>query len=132
MDSGLLKKLFGSTPTWHGPCVVFVDADTSVKASGQDSIVAGGTKSYAPRISSGRVNADAVCYHADSNALLVVQRTRTRQSTGEDVLQQTLMVFDVNHVVGVEFDNLERLNRLDLKPPPVPDKPHYTAGMLVG
>jgi hypothetical protein len=132
MDSALLKKLFGSTPTWHGPCVVFVDADTSVKASGQDSIVAGGTKSYAPRITSGRVAGDAVCYHPESNALLVVQRARTRMSTGEDVLQQTLMVFDTNHVVGVEFENLDRLSRLGLTAPPLPEKPLYTAGMLVG
>ena len=132
MDSGLLKKLFGTTPTWHGPCVVLVDADTSVKTSGPDSIVAGGVKSYAPRITSGRVYADAVCYHADHNALLAVQRFRSKQTTGEDLLQQTLIVLDVAHVVGVEFESINLLAPLGLSEPPMPDKPHYAAGMLVG
>jgi hypothetical protein len=132
MDSGLLKKLFGATPTWHGSCVVLVDAETSVKTTGPDSIVAGGTKSYAPRITSGRVVADAVCYHADHNALLVVQRARTKGHTGEDILQQTLVVVDLNHVVGVEFDSLDRLAALGLPAPPMPEKPLYAAGTLVG
>ena len=132
MDSGLLKKLFGPATGWHGPCTVLVDAESSVRAAGQDSIVAGGAKSYAPRVTSGRVQADAVCYHADFNALLMVQRTKTRQHTGEDVLNQTLVLVDVNHVVGVEFDTLERLASLGLSAPPLPDKPHYAAGTLVG
>jgi hypothetical protein len=132
MDSGLLKKLFGNTPTWQGPCVVLVDADTSVRTTGPDSIVAGGTKSYAPRITSGRVTADAVCYHAEHNALLVVQRAKTKQSTGEDVLVQTLIVVDLAHVVGLEFESINRLATLGLPEPPMPDKPHYAAGTLVG
>ncbi len=132
MDSGLLKKLFGATANWHGACVVLVDAETSVKNTGPDSIVAGGVKSYAPRITSGRINADAVCYQADHNALLVVQRSRAKQSTGEDIMQQTLVVMDVNHVVGVEFDSLNRLHSLGVSEPPMPDKPHYAAGTLVG
>lgn len=131
MDSGLLKKMFGPA-TWHGSCVLFVDAETSVKTTGPDSIVTGGIKSYAPRITSGRVVADAVCYHPEHNSLIAVQRVRTRSSTGEDVTQQTLVVLDPNHVVGVEFDNLDRLAALGLTAPPLPDKPHYTAGMLVG
>ena len=132
MDSGLLKKLFGPSTGWHGPCTVLVDAESSVRTAGQDSIVAGGAKSYAPRVTSGRVQADAVCYHSDYNALLVVQRTKSRQHTGEDVLNQTLVVVDVNHVVGVEFECLDRLAALGLPAPPVPDKPHYAAGTLVG
>src|SRR5207245_2385065 len=132
MDSGLLKKLFGPATAWHGSCTVLVDAASAVRTAGQDSIVAGGAKSYAPRVTSGRVQADAVCYHADYNALLMVQRGRSRQHTGEDILNQTLVVVDVNHVVGVEFDGLDHLAELGLSAPPVPDKPHYTAGMLVG
>ena len=132
MDSGVLKKLFGPSTTWHGPCVILVDAESSVRTAGQDSIVAGGVKSFAPRVTSGRVQADAVCYHADFNALLTVQRTNTRQHTGETVLNQTLVLVDVNHVVGVEFDTLDRLASLGLSAPPLPDKPHYTANMLVG
>jgi hypothetical protein len=132
MDSGLLKKLFGPAIGWHGPCIVLLDAESSVRAAGQDSIVAGGTKSYAPRVTSGRVHTDAVCYHADFNALLMVQRTNARQHTGENIVNQTLVVVDVNHVVGVEFDGLEHLAALGLSAPPMPDKPHYAAGALVG
>lgn len=132
MDSGLLKKLFGPTPTWHGSCVILVDAETSVKTTGPDSIVAGGAKSYAPRITSGRVCADAVCYHPDHNALLVVQRARSKGHTGEDILQQTLIVLELSHVVGVEFETIDRLAGLGLSAPPLPDKPHYAAGTLVG
>jgi hypothetical protein len=132
MDSGLLKKLFGNASSWHGSCVVLVEAETSVKTTGPDSIVAGGVKSYAPRVTSGRVIADAVCYHPDHHALLAVQRVRSKQHTGEDVLQQTLIVIDANHVVGVELESLNWLASLGLPEPPVPDKPHYAAGMLVG
>jgi hypothetical protein len=132
MDSGLLKKLFGPAPGWHGPCVVLVDAESSVRTAGSDSIVAGGIKSYAPRVTSGRVHADAVAYNADFNALLMVQRTNSRQHTGESVLHQTLVIVDVNHVVGVEFEDLDHLAALGLPVPPLPDKPHYSAGTLVG
>jgi hypothetical protein len=132
MDSGLLKKLFGPSPSWHGPCVVLVDAETSVKTTGPDSIVAGGTKSYAPRITSGRVAADAVCYQSEHHALLVVQRNRSKGHTGEDVLHQTLVILDTAHVVGVEFESIDRLAGLGLSTPPLPDKPHYAAGTLVG
>jgi hypothetical protein len=89
-------------------------------------------KSYAPRITSGRVAADAVCYHPDYNSLLVVQRARTKHSTGEDVVNQTLVVVDMSHVAGVEFEGLEHLADLGLKAPPLPDRPHYAAGQLVG
>jgi hypothetical protein len=132
MDSGLLKQLFGPARAWHGACVVLVDADASVKTSGPDSIVTGGVKSYAPRVTSGRVNADAVCYDPNLSALLVIQRTRSRQHTGEDVVHQSLTVLDVGHVVGVEFDTLEHLADLGLKAPPLPEKVQYAPGTLVG
>jgi hypothetical protein len=132
VDAGLLKKLFGPSPAWHGPCIVLVDAESSVNTTGPDSIVAGGVKSYAPRVTSGRVSADALCFHPEHNVLLVIHRVRTRQNTGEDLIHQSLIVLDVNHVVGVEFESTDRLAALGLKPPPLPDKPHYTAGMLVG
>jgi hypothetical protein len=132
MDSGLLKTLFGSSAAWHGACTVLVDAETTVKTTGTDSIVQGGVKSYSPRVTSGRVAADAVCFHPDHNALLTVQRVRTKGHTGEEVVHQTLIILDVSHVVGVEFEDLERLARLGLAAPPMPDKPHYAAGTLVG
>jgi hypothetical protein len=132
MDAGLLKQLFGPARGWHGPCVVLVDAETSVKTTGPDSIVTGGVKTYAPRITSGRVIADAVCYHPDFNSLLVVQRVKTKHSTGQDVVLQTLVAIDISHVVGVEFEGLEHLADLGLKAPPLPEKQHYAAGTLVG
>ena len=132
MDAGLLKQLFGPARGWHGPCVVLVDAETSVKTTGPDSIVTGGMKSYAPRVTSGRVAADAVCFHPELNSLLVVQRVRTKHHTGEDVVNQTLVVVDIGHVVGVEFDGLEHLADLGLKAPPLPEKQLYAAGALVG
>jgi hypothetical protein len=76
--------------------------------------------------------ADALCFQPEHNALLAIQRVRTRQSTGEDMTHQTLVVIDVNHVVGVEFENTDCLAALGLKAPPLPDKPHYTAGSLIG
>ena len=132
MDSGILRKIFGTTSSWHGSCTILVDAETSVKTTGPDSIVTGGVKSYAPRITSGRVCADAICFHPEHNALLAVQRVRSKGHTGEEVLQQTLIVLDVSHVVGVEFDALDRLATLGLSAPPMPDNPHYAAGTLVG
>src|SRR5437870_4432837 len=109
MDSGLLKKLFGPAPAWHGSCVVLVDGEASVKTTGTDSIVAGGVKSYAPRVTSGRVQAEAVCYQPEFNALVVVQRVPTKKHTGEDVLLQTLIVVGGDHVVGLEFEGIDRL-----------------------
>jgi hypothetical protein len=132
MDSSLLKKIFGPSPSWQGACIVLVDSNTSVKTMGQDSIVAGGIKSFAPRITSGRVTADAVCYHPDLNALLVVQRNRVKTSTGEDVDQQILLIVDIGHVIGVEFEALNVLERLGIPAPPKPEKPRYAAGALVG
>lgn len=131
MDSNIMKKMFG-VDTWNRECVVLVDADAAVKSVGQDSIATGGTKSYAPRVSSGRITADAVCYHAEHHALLLVQRTRVRQATGEDMLQQSLSVIDATHVVGVEFAGIGALAKLGLTPPPLPEKEQYASTMLVG
>lgn len=131
MDSNLLKKLFG-LGVWNRECVVLVDADAAVKSLGQDSIATGGGKSYAPRVSSGRITADAVCFHPEHNVLLVVQRTRTKSATGEDLLQQALSVIDVNHVVGIEFAGIGHLAKLGITPPPLPEKENYASTMLVG
>jgi len=131
MDSGLLKRLFGPG-TWQGSCVVLVDGDASVKTTGTDSIVAGGQKSFAPRITSGRVQAEAVCFHPEHSALVVVQRVPAKKNTGEDTLQQTLVIVDSAHVIGVEFEGVDRLSSLGLAVPPLPDKPRYASTTLVG
>ena len=132
MDAGLLKKIFGSEPGWSGACVILVDGNATVKTGGPDSLATGGVKNYAPRVTSGRIDADTILYHADSNALLAIQRIWTRHHTGEDKVAQTLFVLDGNHIVGLEFDSVEQLARLGITAPPVPNKMHYAATTLVG
>lgn len=132
MDPALLQRLFGPAPAWSRPCIVVVDADASVKPAGQDSLLTGGAKTYAPRVTSGRIEADAVCFHADLGALLVVQRVWTRTHDGQDKVQHTLIVVNAAHVAAVEFNGLGQLERLGVAPPPVPDKMHYAASTMVG
>jgi hypothetical protein len=132
MDAALLKSLFGPAPAWSQPCIVVVDADASVKPAGQDSLLTGGAKTYAPRVTSGRIEADAVCFHADKKALLVVQRVWTRSHDGQDRVNHTLIVVNAEDVVAVEFNGLGQLERLGISPPPVPDKMHYAASTMVG
>ena len=56
MDAAFLERLLGGNRSWSGACVVILDAEASVKTPGPDSIATGGQKSYAPRVSSGRLN----------------------------------------------------------------------------
>lgn len=130
MDIGLLIRLFGESKAWQSGCTVIVDADASVKTPGPDHIMGGGNKVYAPRITSGRVQADSVCLLPDQRALLLLQRTRVRQSTGEDAIQESLLVLDVSHVVGVEFDHTKILRQLGLAAPAV--ERNYAPGTLMG
>jgi hypothetical protein len=57
---------------------------------------------------------------------------KSKHHTGEEMVNQTLVVVDIGHVAGVEFEGLEHLADLGLKAPPLPDRPHYAAGTLVG
>jgi hypothetical protein len=132
VDAALLKSLFGPAPAWSRPCVVVVDAEASVRPAGQDSLLTGGAKTYAPRVTSGRIDADAVCFHSDVNALLVVQRVWTRTHDGQDKVQHTLIVVDAKHVAAVEFNGLGQLEMLRIPPPPVPDKMNYAPSTMVG
>ena len=132
MDRNLLSKLFGSQSRWQGPCTVLLDANASVRSAGPDSIVGGGAKAYAPRISSGRISADAVCLLPEHSALLIVQRTTIRMQTGEDKIQQCLLVVDVAHVAGVEFENLSMLEALGVQIPEMPARTTFAPGVLVG
>src|SRR5437763_1378213 len=59
MDAALLNKLFGSQSAWQGPCTVVVDAAASVVPIGPDSFGSSANKQYAPRVTSGRIAADA-------------------------------------------------------------------------
>ena len=132
MDKQLLKKVFGSTPGWQGPCTILVKAETSVKTNGHDSILAGGTKSYAPRTVSGRVCADVIYYQSEFNALLAIQRVPVKKHTGEDLINQTLLILNTDDIVGVEFEGLDQLANLGITPPPLPDRPLYAPSTLVG
>ncbi|MFL5340138.1 MAG: hypothetical protein ACJ8F7_08295 [Gemmataceae bacterium] len=117
MNVKLLGKLFGTDGRWSGPCTVIVDADADVQSISNDSIVQGGMKSFAPRLITGRVVADAVRLLPEEGALLLVRTTVIRQSTGEDIVKQSLQVVDVPHVAAVEFAGLTALANLGVPPP---------------
>lgn len=118
MNVALLSKLFGTDQRWVGACTVVLNAEAAVQAMGVDSIVGGGSKSYAPRLVSGRVNADAVCLLQDGSALLLLQQQKARSTTGEETIKQTLIIADPAHVVAVEYADVAALTNLGLAPPP--------------
>jgi hypothetical protein len=118
MNAKLLSKYFGADRQWRGPCVVIVTAQATIQASGSDSILHGGAKSYAPRLISSRVAADSACLLAEEQVLLLVQASRIRQATGEDLTQRTLLVVDLAHVVAIEFPDVDPLAAFGVRPPP--------------
>jgi hypothetical protein len=118
MHTGLLCKLFGKDKKWHGPCVAVLDADATIQTSGTDSIVNAGMKTYAPRLISGRLPADAVCFLPEESALVLIQVTRIRQSAGEDQIKQTYFVVDPEHIAAFEFAESSPVKSLGLTEPP--------------
>jgi hypothetical protein len=132
VDAGFLERLLGGNRTWSGPCTVIVDAEAAVRTPGPDSIVAGGQKSYAPRVSTGRLIADAALLLKDEKVLLTVEQVRLKDNTGQTHVKRTLTIVDVAHVVGVEFDHVGALKVLGVgDPPPIRDT-EYRPGTLVG
>jgi hypothetical protein len=117
MDANLVERLLGRDQQWQGPCTVILDAEASIQTQGADAIGAAGAKTYAPRLVSGRIPADAVCYLPDAQALVLVQQQRSRQQTGEEAVRNTLTIADVSRVVAVEFADLGALVSLGLTPP---------------
>jgi hypothetical protein len=117
MDVKLLSKLFGHDQRWHGPCTVVVDADASVCAIGADSIGSSATKSYAPRLVSGRIAADAACFLLEGSALLTIQQQKIRQGPNEEIIKQSLTVIDASHVIAVEFQDTSHLSAFGLGAP---------------
>ena len=115
MDARLLGKLFGHEQRWHGPCTVIVDSDASIIAIGADSIGSSATKSYAPRLVSGRIIADSVCFLLEGSALLTIQQQKIRQGPSEEITKQSLTVIDANRIIAVEFhiDSNKGRARLD-------------------
>ena len=121
MDVGLLVKLFGDTQEWSAPCTVLVDCEASVQTAGSDSAGGAGAKFYAPRLITGRIQADSACLLKDGAAMVMILQQRIRQATGEDVVKQTVTVVDAKHVVGVEFTEtaIVVLKALGLEAPPM-------------
>jgi hypothetical protein len=130
MNAVLLGKIFGREQRWLGPCVVVMNAEASMHALGTDSIVGGGAKQYAPRMVSGRIGADACCLTQDGSALIILQATKHRASTGEEKIVTTLVVADTAHIVAVEFPDTNVLANLGLTAPvirPTSSSHHGTA-----
>lgn len=117
MDTKLLSKLFGREPRWQGACTLILDAEAGIQTLGADSIGASATKSYAPRLVSGRIMADSVCLMEDGSALLVVQQHKQRQATGEETVKQSLIVIDPARIVAVEFLDTAPLAALGMATP---------------
>ena len=117
MNATLLAKLFGTDGRWSDACTVILDADANVQHTGTDSIVQGGLKSFAPRLITGRVPADAVRFLPEHSALLLVQNIIIRQPTGDDTIKKTLLIVDAAHVAAIECADLAALTRLGVPPP---------------
>lgn len=131
MDAVLLENLLGGDRSWSPACVVLLDAEAAVKTAGPDHIGGGGLKTYAPRYSTGRIEADTCCLLKQEHALAVLQQTSYRDSTGMDQVKRALLVVDLRFVVGLEFPHLNALKRLGLTPPVLTDD-QYRPGALVG
>jgi hypothetical protein len=132
MDAGLLERLLGGDRVWSPACVIVLNADATVKSPGPDSIMSGGIKHYAPRYTSGRVEADTCCLLRDKHALLIVQQHEYKEGTGQIRRRHTLVVTDLDHVVGLEFSDLHALESLGIPTPLIPEDHEYRPGMLVG
>jgi hypothetical protein len=111
---------------------VILDAEAAVKTPGPDSVVAGGQKSYAPRVSTGRLTADAVLLLKDENVLLITEQVKFKDNVGVSHTKQTLAVVDVRHVVGLEYDHTGVLKALNVPEPPPPRDTEYRPGVMVG
>lgn len=132
MDAGFLERLLGGSRAWAGPCVVIIDSASNIDVPGPDSIVTGGQKSYAPRVSTGRLVGDALLLLKEEGVLLVVEQHRHKDGTGQSHVKQKLSVLDVKHVVGLEFKDTTVLKALAVGPPPAVRDTEYRPGMLVG
>jgi len=103
MDIGLLKKLFGTEQQWQGACTVVLDAGANVTQAGADALGTAGVKYWAPRTTSGRVSADAVCLLKDATAVVLLQQHRSKTATGEEQVKPTLTLANPENVVAIEY-----------------------------
>ncbi len=133
MNVGLLERLLGGDRVWSGPCAVVLDADAMLVSSGPDTILGGGIKSYAPRYSTGRLEADTCCLMKAEGALMLIARqTSHKDGTGAEQLRQTVTVADVTHVAAIEFAGNDVTKAVGLSTPPLSKRTEYRPGMLVG
>jgi len=132
VDAAFLDRLLGGSRRWAGPCIVVIDAAAAVKTPGPDSIVAGGQRAYAPRVSSGRLTADAVLLLREENALVILEQIRVKDTVGVSQTKHTVSVVDVGRVVGIEYDHTGVLKALNLPDPPPPRDTHFRPDTLVG
>ena len=107
MNVALLRKVLPPNQ-WSGPCVIILNANASIQAVGADA-VQGGAKIYSPRSISGRLGADAASLTADGLAILIIQQQKIRMATGGEVIKQSLLVVDAEHVVAIEFADTSSL-----------------------
>lgn len=128
MHVNAMNKLFGAQKQWVGPCTVIVNAEAAIQSSGTDAIVNAGVKMFAPRLISGRVEADYACFLPDENSLVAIQQSRIRQAGVQDQFHQTVLVIDAAHVAGIEFSHAKPLAALGIQEPPRPT----SAGKLRG
>lgn len=117
MDTSLLAMLFGTDGRWSGPCVIILDAEANVQTTGNDAIVQGGVKTFAPRLITGRIPATHVRLLPDMSALVVIQRYVVQKNSDADLIRHNLLIVDAGHIAGVEFDNLDVLATLGVQPP---------------
>ncbi len=73
--------------------------------------------SYAPRLVSGRIAADAVCFLLEGSALLTIQQQKIRQGPSEEIVKQSLTVIDASHIIAVEFQDTSHLSAFGLGAP---------------
>jgi hypothetical protein len=119
MNSALLVKVFGKDQSWHGPCTIITQGNAAVATQGTDTLMGGEIKQYAPRVISGRIMADAICLLPESQALLILQQQKFRQSTGEERVQQLLTVADTSYLMAIEFPDPGTLALLGVTAPMV-------------
>jgi hypothetical protein len=117
MNSALLVKILGKDQSWHGPCTVIMQGEAAIATQGMDSLLGGGTKQYAPRVISGRIVADAVCLLPESQALLILQQQKIKQSTGDERVQQLLTIADISYIMAIEFPDTAALAGLGVGAP---------------
>ncbi len=132
MQTSILKKLFGEERAWHGSCTLILNANISVKSSGPDTIINSGTKIYSPRVTSGHLRADSICFDHVDELIIAIQRTEVRLSTGEEKIQEMVILVDIKEIAAIEFDQLKVLENLGIRQPQIIRRTSYAPGMLVG